>query len=125
MNEPNKWERLFFEYIEFVDCTLCKVSDCQYGLKDNMSTNFANMENEIYSNAFEIAEKLSYFENDYIFSDLCEDLEKVNIGYLHDFKQPQLILSYRHFLPNQSWKFDIIDMLYNHLDDINLNKIAA
>ncbi len=83
------------------------------------------MEGEQYSNALEIAEKLSYLEEDYIFSNLRECIETGNIHFTSDFTQPQLVLKFRKILPSKAWYFDIIDMLYNHLDDINLNKLVA
>ena len=121
-NILNKWEELFIDFLEMTEFYLRRKVDendvdC-YGLVDGQHANLCDIESEFFHSASEILSRMETYEYDYIICDLqeCATQELIYDQWID-------LLKYRHIMPHNQYAFDLIDMICNHPQDININKV--
>ena len=118
----NNWEEMFLDFLEMTEFYLRKKVDeddvdC-YGLEDGQLANLGDIESEFFYSASEILDRMETYEYDYIISDLqeCANRELT-------YNQWSDLLEYRYQMPDNQYGFDLIDMICNHPQDIDINKV--
>ena len=121
----NNWEEMFLDFLEMTEFYLRKKVDeddvdC-YGLEDGQHANLGDIESDFFYSASDILDRMEIYEYDYIIRDLEEcahaDNIKLNYGQWTD------LLQYRSLLPDNQYDFELIDMICNHPDEIDINKV--
>ena len=140
----NKWEMLFNNLLELLEFSLIKNEthkvlyedkhlankEYQYGfwgLKDLQGGNLGNICGERFATAAQIIERMEIYIDDYIVFPLQEirKIDKIDIpGYsLNEYMQWEGYVKNRElFRKDYQSDIDYLDMIYNHADEINLNK---
>jgi len=118
----NKWEDMFLDFLEMTEFYLHRKVDendvyC-YGLEDGQHANLGAIESESFYSASEILDRMEIYEYDYIIRDLqeCAD-QQLEYNYWSD------LLQYRLQMPDNQYDFELIDMICNHSEDIDINKV--
>ncbi len=120
--ELNKWEKLFLDFLEMTEFyPLRRVDengvDC-FGLENGQHANLGDIESDFFYSATDILDRLTVYEYDYIIRDLkdCADFELEHNEWTD-------LLKYRPQMPNNQYNFDLIEMICNHPQDIDINKV--
>lgn len=126
------YNKLFSEFLELIDFQLVENGDDSYtdangdvhegkwSLIDLQGGNIGGIEARRYANAADMIEDLDIYIDDYIFSSIIDSLKDVGIQSSYsDYR----ILRYRDELPDNEWDFDVLDMIANHADEIDLEKV--
>ena len=121
----NKWEKLFLEFLDMTEFFLHKRIDednkeC-YGLQDRQKANLGDIESEFFYSADEILDRMQVYEYDYIIDDLHECACECNLTLEYDTWDD--LLKYRSLMPQNEGDFEFIDMICNHSNDININRV--
>ena len=144
MKQQNKWEQLFEEFMDLTEFSLIKhknpklvlsyedpdgnpieeVHEGIWSIYDRQGANLGDINEDRFSNAEQIFERMEIYIDDYINEDLENvweeelerDLNEVPIG-LSEW------LNHRDELKDYSFELDLIDMICNHVNEIDLNKV--
>lgn len=124
----NKWEELFASFLDLIEFKLKKGKDSEskdcYHLIDLTGANLRDIRSEEFYSASEILDRVEIYEEDYIIDDLKHILDNRKIPYdKNDFDYWPNLLKYRDDLPGCDNFFDFIDMMCDHFDDIDINKV--
>ena len=119
--EQNRPERLFEEFLAFMDFHLTKYSD-RWGLVDETGANFGNIESDRFEAAEEVVGRLGIYIEDYYASDL-----RARLGAPVDERLPALLERATAEMPERErsrmqHELDILDTICNHAGEIDLEK---
>ncbi len=125
MKKLNKREEMFVDMLDIIWFYLQRGRDkdgnvCYY-LMDKQHANLADIQSEQFNSAEQIIDRLEVYEYDYIINDLKECALWENISIQYDTWED--ILKYRSLMPNNQYEFDLIDMICNHSQDIDIEKV--
>ena len=128
MRQKNKYEKLFDEFLELTEFKLVRHQNDydeytdEYGhwnLIDNQGSNLGNIEGDRFKSAAEILDRMDIYIHDYIVEDIQDCLDEA--GYDYYTGNYQGLIEYcRDKLSENKWDLDVLDMIYNHFDEINL-----
>ena len=120
--KPNS---IFKEMIETMDFSLDKYDD-GYGLIDQTGANFGDIQSDRFKTAAEIIERLEIYLNDYYYNDLCEQAnEYFGIESFPNTYEDWLKFmdTYLSFKKDHMYEYEVMDMIVNHIDEVNLNEV--
>lgn len=142
MKTQNKWEKLFEEFLECVEFTLVKykTTDEEYnpwrwGVRDRQYANLGDIESDRFSCAEDILDRMDTYITDYFYADLEDEISAYGVSLewreVPDGAEEWLLLrsdvefveKYKKYFDNHSWEFEVLDMIVNHVDEINLENI--
>lgn len=125
-----KATNIFKEMLDIMEFKLIHEQDF-YCLIDMQGGNLGDIESEEFLTAMQIADRLDNYIEDYYIHDLEEEYEgvtdnedsiPVTIQEWLDFaKKPE----HKDFVSAHQHEFDCLDMLINHIDEVDLYKIAS
>ena len=138
----NKWEELFEEFLECVEFTLVKykTTDEEYdpwrwGVRDGQYANLGDIESDRFTCAEDVLERMDTYIRDYFYADLEDELSAYEVN-LEGRKVPdgaeewlslrsdvEFVEKYKKYFDNHSWEFEVLDMIVNHVNEINLENI--
>ena len=126
------YNKLFSEFLDLIEFQLVENGDDSYtdangdehygkwSLIDLQGGNIGGIEARRYTNATDMIEDLDIYIDDYIFNSIIDSLKDAGIQSSYsDYR----ILRYRDELPDSEWDFDVLDMIANHADEIDLEKV--
>ena len=126
------YNKLFSEFLDLIEFQLVENVDDSYtdangdahegkwSLIDLQGGNIGGIEARRYTNAADMIEDLDIYIDDYIFNSIIDSLKDIGIQSSYsDYR----ILRYRDKLPDNEWDFDVLDMIANHADEIDLEKV--
>lgn len=123
----NKWEKLFDEWLDLTDFALIKHTNRTDGyiwsLDDKQGANLGDIEDDLFTNAAQILDRMGIYIQDYIYNDLHECWDDENNKAEFPYGDPwnaELWLKYRELMPNNQFEMDLCDMIANHFREINL-----
>lgn len=144
MKQPNKWEQLFEQFMDLMEFSLIKHKNPQlvlsykdpdgnlieevhegvWSIYDRQGANLGDINEDRFSNAEQIFERMDIYINDY----LIENLESLFYESDVDLPNPyncweDLLKSRNKFGSDCQWDFDVLDMICNHANEIDLNKV--
>ena len=117
MKQQNKWEKLFDEFLDLTEFTLVKHQN-DWSLIDNQGGDLGDIEDDRFTSAYQILDRMDVYIDDYIARPLEEELIKKGVDeelYLFDD-----FLFCREMLPDNQWDFDVLDMICNHFEEVDL-----
>lgn len=121
----NCWEELFLEFLDMTEFYLRKRIDEKdnecFSLVDGQRADLGDIESEKFYSASEILDRMEIYEDDYIIKDLEECAQSENIELQYNMWSD--LLKYRGLMENNEGDFDLIDMICNHADEIDINKV--
>lgn len=123
--ELNKWEELFLQFLDMTEFYIIRRIDeddveC-YGLQDGQKANLGDIESDFFYSAADILDRMEIYEYDYIIRDLEECAKWDNIDLQYSTWED--LLKYEEQMPNNSGDFMFIDMICNHFEDIDIDKV--
>lgn len=130
VNYSQKATDIFKEMLDIMEFKLIREQDC-YCLIDKQGGNLGNIESEEFLTAMQIADRLDNYIEDYYIHDLEEEYEGVtdNEDSIPDTIQEWLDFAKKpenkDFVSAHQHEFDCLDMLINHIDEVDLYKIAS
>lgn len=123
----NDWEKVFIDYLDLTEFELTKDGD-DFRLVDKQGGNFFNDEDDIFSTATEIFDRMDIIISDYYINsfeeifDSCEELQ--------DEEMPFSCEEWLNYISNHSNIFcdyeddiKVLEMIVYHSDEINLNNV--
>lgn len=118
--QQNKYEKLFDSFLELTEFSLIKHKD-GFGLEDHQGANLGDIEDDRFETAEQIFERMSIYIDDYIDEDLC-NVWVDELGFKYEDIPDTLEgwLDHKEELKEYQYELDLIDMIYNHFDEINL-----
>ena len=138
MENQNKWEELFEEFLDLIEFKLLKKTNYDWGmwsLIDSQGANLGNIEEDEFVNATGIIDRLDVYINDYFFDDLERELD----AYKVDLEEREVPWSAEEWLAlrddvdfynknkeyfdNHLFEFNVLDMIVHHTQDIDLENI--
>ena len=118
----NRWEELFLDFIDMTEFYLYKEIDdneeVYYRLEDGQYANLGDIQSDRFYSAASILDRMGIYEYDYIIEDLheCADFEL-------KYDKWSDLLKYREQMPDNHFNFELIDMICNHAEDIDIDKV--
>ena len=146
-DKQNKWERTFEEMLNLMECSFVRYGKGYYGLYDEQGANLGNINDDTFTDASSIIDRLDMYIHDYIIRDIEEELENYEINCPTDEQilngEPPFRLTdcewyYRlltllpqsdasqgiEFIVNHKFDYEALDMILHHSDEINLENIS-
>ena len=120
------YNELFGEFLDLIEFSLIKNDNGTFSLEDRQGGNIGNIEEREYTTAYDMIEDLDIYIDDYIIRAIGDELRLKGKIEDDDFSYypAEDLLKYRDLLPDSAWDFDVLDMLVNHSDEIDLDKVA-
>lgn len=115
----NTYEKLFDEFLDLTEFRLLKHNDGTFSLEDQQRANLGNIEDDRFTSASEILDRMDIYIQDYIVEALSDILDEAGISLEEDTWEG--LLECRDKVPGANWDFDVLDMIINHPDKIDLN----
>lgn len=134
MKKQNKWESLFEDFLEVTEFTLIKHTD-GWGLYDRQGGNLGNIEGDRFEDAQDIFERMDVYIIGYFYHDLEEELEAYNVDmkgrevpessqdWLDLRADAEFCSKNKEYMDNHAFEFNVLDMIVNHVDEINLENV--
>ena len=134
MNEQNKWESLFEDFLELTEFALIKYTD-GWGLYDRQGANLGDIESDRLKDALDIFDRMDVYIIDYIYHDLEEELEAYGVDmegrevpegaqdWLDLRNDKEFCEKYSEYMNNHAFDFNVLDMIVNHASEINLENV--
>lgn len=122
MAELNTWENLFVQMIDLMEFSLNKYED-GYGLIDLPGANWGDIESDRFDNAMGIVDRLNIYIHDYIIEDLEDGLSDRGVEVKYNNCEELLELSRKHIGGEYDFDIDLLDMILNHFDEIDIEKV--
>lgn len=142
MKEQNRWERLFQEFLECVEFALVKYrttdeeySPWRWGVRDKQYANLGDIESNRFTCAEDILDRMDTYITDYFYADLEDELSAYEVDleereipdgateWLLLRKDAEFVDKNKKYFDNHDWEFEVLDMIVNHVDEINLENI--
>lgn len=139
-----KYSGLFSDMLIHIEFKLCKEYD-GYCLIDLQGANLGGIEGDRFQSASDVAERLDVYITDYFLNDIADEFE--DYGLLNEdslFRQrPDHSLPSTcedwvefwmtnktntkmiEFVESHKFEFDVMDMLANHIDEVDLEAILS
>lgn len=119
MNGKSKWEKLFDEFLDFIDFRLVKYPD-GWGVIDLQCANLGDIEQDRFDSAKTLIDRLDIYIWDYIVSDLSE-----GSGYRKGGSWTEVLEFARKNMTEKDlerYRFwlETLDMICNHPNEIDL-----
>lgn len=137
-----KWTEVFKGMLDLMDMQLV-MYDVGYGLIDLQGENLGDIESDLFTTAEDIISRLDVYVNDYYLTDLDEEYDNAmeNVGLIpecvrkrstpeewcefEEFARRSTGLgNARLFVENHQHQFEVMDLIANHLDEVDLQEIA-
>ena len=115
----NTYERLFDEFLDLTEFRLLKHKDGTFSLEDRQCANLGDIEDDRFTSASEILDRMDIYIQDYIVEALSDILDETGISLEEDTWEG--LLECRDKVPEADWDFDVLDMIVNHSDKVDLN----
>lgn len=124
----NKWEEIFADFLDMIEFKLIKDKDEEgkdcYHLIDLQGADLGNISEEEYYDADGVIDRMEIYEEDYIINDIAYLLDDNKIEYdKDDFDYWPNLFKYRDKLPDYDYDFELLDMICNHGEDIDIDKV--
>ena len=130
MKQQNKYEKLLDEFLDLTEFRLVRhqndydeYSD-EYGhwsLIDSQGANLGDIEGDRFESAAQILDRMTIYINDYIVEDIEECLEEKGLLPEYEYNSwDDILINAAPLLPENTFEFDLLDMIINHFDEINL-----
>ena len=116
----NKYEELFDSFLSITDFRLVKYLD-GFGLIDLQGVNFGEIESDRFKTAEDIFDRMDIYIKDYFITDINELLDEKDIEVTWNNDCESYLEHAKPLLPEDSFDFDILDMICYHADEIDLN----
>lgn len=123
---PNKYEKLFDEFLDLVEFKLIKHQseledeDGLWSLIDLQGANLGDIESDRFKTASDIFDRMDIYITDYFLNDIDELLEEKGIKATWGGSCEDYLIGARDLLPDAAWEFEVLDMICYHTDEINL-----
>ena len=114
----NTYEKLFDEFLIITDFQLLKHKDGEFSLKDRQLANLGDIEDDRFTSASEILDRMDIYIQDYLIRDIEDALDEKSIEINRAWKEYE---QYRDLIPDYKFDFDLLDMIINHPDKVDLN----
>lgn len=143
MKQQNKWEQLFEQWLDLTEFSLIKHKNPKlvlhyedldgnpieeitstWSIYDRQGANLGDINQDRFSNAEQILERMDTYIHDYIVEDIenCLDEKGLLPEYEYD-GYDDILINAAPLLPENKWEFDVLDMIVNHFDEINLENV--
>lgn len=134
MDTRNKYEILFDGFLDLTEFTLIKHRN-GWGLHDRQGGNLGDIESDRFETASDIFDRMDAYINDYFFADLENELDAYGIDVdglaipwnAEQWLQVQNTVEFynknKRYFDDHKWEFDVLDMIVNHANEINLEKV--
>ena len=138
----NKWTEVFKGMLDLMEMQLVQY-DVGYGLIDLQGVNLGDIESDLFTTAEDIVSRLDIYVNDYYLVDLDEEYDEAlkDVGLIpecvrkrstpegwcefEEFARRSTGLgNARLFVENHAHQFEVMDLIANHLDEVDLHEIA-
>lgn len=114
----NTYEKLFDEFLNITEFRLLKHKDGAFSLEDQQCANLGDIEDDRFTSASEILDRMDIYIQDYLIADIEDALDEKSIEIDCDWEDYG---QYRKDLPDCKFDFDLLDMIINHPDKVDLN----
>lgn len=114
----NTYEKLFNEFLNITEFRLLKHKDGAFSLEDQQCANLGDIEDDRFTSASEILDRMDIYIQDYLIADIEDALDEKSIEIDCDWEDYG---QYRKDLPDYKFDFDLLDMIINHPDKVDLN----
>lgn len=114
----NTYEKLFDEFLDLTEFRLLKHKDGTFSLKDRQCANLGDIEDDRFTLASEILDRMDVYIQDYLIVDIEDALDEKSIEIDCDWEEYG---QYRDLIPDYKFDFDLLDMIVNHFDKVDLN----
>lgn len=115
----NTYEKLFDEFLDLTEFRLLKHKDGTFSLEDRQCANLGDIEDDRFTSASEILDRMDIYIQYYIVEALSDILDDTGISLEEDTLEG--LLECRDKVPEADWDFDVLDMIVNHSDKVDLN----
>lgn len=113
----NTYEKLFDEFLNITEFQLLKHKDGTFSLEDLQCANLGDIENDRFTSASEILDRMDIYIQDYLIEDIEDALDEKSIEIDCDWEEYG---QYRDLIPDYKFDFDLLDMIVNHFDKVDL-----
>lgn len=113
----NTYEKLFDAFLSITEFRLLKHKDGTFSLEDQQCANLGDIENDRFTSASEILDRMDVYIQDYLIEDIEDALDEKSIEIDCDWEEYG---QYRDFIPDYKFDFDLLDMIVNHSDKVDL-----
>lgn len=113
----NTYEKLFDEFLNITEFRLLKHKDGTFSLEDQQCANLGDIENDRFTSASEILDRMDVYIQDYLIEDIEDALDEKSIEIDCDWEEYG---QYRDLIPDYKFDFDLLDMIVNHSDKVDL-----
>lgn len=127
-DSPNKYEQLFDDLLSLLDFTLIKNDNDYNGqsdsygiwsLEDDMCCNYGDIEDDRFNSAAEIIDRLEMYLYDCLIADMNDGFDVDTSIY---GSWAEMVENRDEFPDGCQWHLNYLDMICNHVDEIDLNK---
>lgn len=115
----NTYEKLFDEFLDLTEFRLLKHKDGTFSLEDQQCANLGDIEDDRFTSASEILDRMDVYIQDYIVEELSDVINENDINLEEDTWKG--LLECRDKVPGADWDFDVLDMIINNPDKVDLN----
>lgn len=134
MKKQNRWESLFEDFLEVTEFKLIKHTD-GWGLYDRQGGNLGNIEGDRFERASDIIDRMDVYIIDYFYHDLEDELEAYDVDmegreipegacdWLDLRRDVEFCNKNQEYFDNHAFEFNVLDMIINHINEINLENI--
>ena len=134
MNEQNRWESLFEDFLEVTEFALINHTD-GWGLRDRQGANLGNIEGDRFDDAMDIFDRMDVYIVDYFYHDLEDELEAYEVDmngrevpegaqdWLELRADAEFCNKNQEYMDNHAFEFNVLDMIVNHANEINLENV--
>jgi hypothetical protein len=134
MKNQNRWESLFEDFLELTEFILIKHTD-GWGLYDKQGGNLGDIEADRFESASDIIDRMDVYIIDYFYHDLEEELEAYDVNmegreipegaqdWLDLRKDEYFCNQNQEYIDNHAFEFNVLDMIVNHINEINLENV--
>lgn len=123
----NKYEKLFDEFLNVIEFKLIRhetdLEDAEkgWGVYDLQGANLADIEDDRFETADDIFNRMGHYIDDYFLRDITELLRDKNIEVTWNENYEDYIKYAKPHLPENTFDFDILDMICFHGKEIDLS----
>lgn len=129
MAELNRYERIFMDAVDALGFQIIRYEDFSFGLIDFIGGAYSGMEDERFNTVQELVKEIEGHIEEYLVTGLQtilrdkfnDDTDKSGSPLVEHIRAKYLSRLEEY----EARGVDFLDVLTNHLDKINLNKIAA
>ena len=140
MKKMNRPTEVFKQMLDLIEMQLVQY-DVGFGLIDLQGVNLRDIESDLFTNAEDIVSRLDAYVNDYYYDDLenesydqdlfdafMEVVKETDGGFAVAWncfaKKWQGDHEVEKFVQDHQHEFNVMDLIANHLDEVNLQEIA-